>query len=74
VQWVFGSVVKMQSEKQRQQVYSTLAVKGFQSLRDGCAALDGGRIVVPKAGDHCVQVFLLRLALNLFKSSLYAKV
>ena len=72
VQWVFGSVVK--NAKLKAKVYSTLAVKGFQSLRDGCAALDGGRIVVPKTGNHCVQVFLLRLALNLFKSSLYAKV
>jgi hypothetical protein len=55
-------------------VYYPLAFKGFQSLRDGCAALDGGRIVVLKAGNHCVKLFLLGLALNLFKSSFCAKV
>jgi len=43
----FGFGGQTQSEKQR--VYSQIAVKGFQSLRDGCAALDGSRIVALKA-------------------------
>ncbi len=62
----FGFGGKKQSEKQRQKVYSHIAVKGFQSLRDGCAALDSGRIVALKAGIHCLEIFYLGLAFYMF--------
>jgi hypothetical protein len=71
---VFRSGGNKEKRKAKTKVYSPFAFKGFQSLRDGYAALDGGRIVVPIAGNHNAKIFVLGLALNMFKSSLCAKV
>ena len=51
-------------------MYSHIAVKGFKSLRDGCAALDGGRIVALKAGIDSLEIFDFELALYMFTFSL----
>jgi len=70
----FGFCGQKQSEKQRQKVYSHIAVKGFQSLRDGCAALDGGRIVALKVRIQRVEIFDFGLAFYMFTFGLGAEV
>jgi len=68
----FGGKKAKRKAKKKSVFY--IAVKGFQSLRDGYAALDGGRIVVLKAGNESSGIFDFGLVLYMFTFSFHVEV